>query len=145
MKLKTTLLIIIFQFSNSALFAQEFGIQLYSLRNQFNSDIEKSLKTISDWGINTIEGGDTYGMEESEFRSLLKKYELNPISIGASYDELKEKVKSHSGNNLRFPKDVAVSEECKNLLINLLQYDAKNRIEWKDFFNHITAKSWKIL
>ena len=53
-----------------------------------------------------------------------------------SYDELKEKVKSLSGKNLRFPKDVAVSEECKNLLINLLQYDANQRIEWKDFFNH---------
>ena len=102
MKLKTTLLIIIFQFSNSALFAQEFGIQLYSLRNQFNSDIEKSLKTISDWGINTIEGGDTYGMEESEFRSLLKKYELNPISIGASYDELKDDPKGVAQKALRY-------------------------------------------
>ena len=102
MKLKTTLLIIIFQFSNSVLFAQEFGIQLYSLRNQFNSDIEKSLKTISDWGINTIEGGDTYGMEESEFRSLLKKYELNPISIGASYDELKDDPKGVAQKALRY-------------------------------------------
>lgn len=102
MKLKTTLLIIFFQFSNSALFAQEFGIQLYSLRNQFNSDIEKSLKTISDWGINTIEGGDTYGMEESEFRSLLKKYELNPISIGASYDELKDDPKGVAQKALRY-------------------------------------------
>ena len=102
MKLKTTILIIIFQFSNSVLFAQEFGIQLYSLRNQFNSDIEKSLKTISDWGINTIEGGDTYGMEESEFRSLLKKYELNPISIGASYDELKDDPKGVAQKALRY-------------------------------------------
>ena len=102
MKLKTTLLIIFFQFSNSALFAQEYGIQLYSLRNQFNSDIEKSLKTISDWGINTIEGGDTYGMEESEFRSLLKKYELNPISIGASYDELKDDPKGVAQKALRY-------------------------------------------
>lgn len=102
MKLKTTLLIIIFQFSNSVLFAQEYGIQLYSLRNQFNSDIEKSLKTISDWGINTIEGGDTYGMEESEFRSLLKKYELNPISIGASYDELKDDPKGVAQKALRY-------------------------------------------
>ena len=53
-----------------------------------------------------------------------------------SYEELKEKVKSMSGKNLKFPKDVVVSEQCKNLLVSLLQYDANNRIEWKDFFNH---------
>jgi sugar phosphate isomerase/epimerase len=70
--------------------AQEFGIQLYSLRNQFNRDVEKSLKIISDWGISTIEAGDSYGMDEEKFRTLLKKYDLNPISIGASYEELRD-------------------------------------------------------
>lgn len=53
-----------------------------------------------------------------------------------SYDDLKEKVKSESGNKLRFPKDIPISAECKHLLINLMQYDANKRIEWKDFFNH---------
>ena len=53
-----------------------------------------------------------------------------------SYEELKEKVKSMSGKNLKFPKDIVISEQCKNLLVSLLQYDANNRIEWKDFFNH---------
>lgn len=53
-----------------------------------------------------------------------------------SYDDLKNKVKNESGNKLRFPKDIPISSECKHLLINLLQYDANRRIEWKDFFNH---------
>lgn len=53
-----------------------------------------------------------------------------------TYDELKEKVKSDSGSKLRFPKDVSVSEECKRLLIHLLQSDPIQRIEWRDFFNH---------
>ena len=57
MKLKISFIIILItQFSDPTLFAQEFGIQLYSLRNQFNTNIEESLKTIADWGINTIEG-----------------------------------------------------------------------------------------
>lgn len=30
-----------------------------------------------------------------------------------NYDELKEKVKTHSGKNLRFPKEVIISEHCK--------------------------------
>ncbi len=91
MKIKITLaFLLIIQLSESTLIAQEFGIQLYSLRNQFKENIEHSLKTISDWGIKTIEGGDTYGMEENQFRALLDKYELNPISIGASYEDLRD-------------------------------------------------------
>lgn len=53
-----------------------------------------------------------------------------------NYDDLKRKVKNLSGYKLRFPKDVPVSEECRHLLIHLLQYEPKKRIEWKDFFNH---------
>jgi serine/threonine protein kinase len=53
-----------------------------------------------------------------------------------SYEDLKEKVRTQSGKNLNFPKDVPISPECKDLLINLLQYNASQRIEWKDFFNH---------
>jgi len=53
-----------------------------------------------------------------------------------SYDDLKDKVRNESGNKLRFPKDIPISAECKHLLINLMQYDAQKRIEWKDFFNH---------
>jgi len=52
--------------------AQEFGIQLYSLRNQLNSNVEQALKIISDWGISAVEAGDSYGMEEEKFRDLLK-------------------------------------------------------------------------
>jgi serine/threonine protein kinase len=52
------------------------------------------------------------------------------------YCQLKEKVFNQSGKNLNFSKDVAISPECKDLLINLLQYNATQRIDWKDFFNH---------
>ncbi|MDA9015117.1 sugar phosphate isomerase/epimerase [Flavobacteriaceae bacterium] len=90
MKITLLAFLLIIQLSESTLIAQEFGIQLYSLRNQFKENIEHSLKTISDWGIKTIEGGDTYGMEENQFRALLDKYELNPISIGASYENLRD-------------------------------------------------------
>jgi len=103
MKLKTYLFLLVsLPFSQTALFAQDFGLQLYSLRNQFKNDVEKSLKTIADWGINTVEGGDTYGMEEAEFRSLLAKYELNPISIGADYEELRKNPEAVAEKALRY-------------------------------------------
>jgi len=53
-----------------------------------------------------------------------------------SYDELKEKVRLNSGSNLRFPADVQISPVCKSLLVSLMQYDVRKRIEWRDFFNH---------
>jgi len=53
--------------------AQEVGIQLYSLRNQFKSDIPGTLQLINSWGITKVEGGDSYGMPLDEFKALLKK------------------------------------------------------------------------
>lgn len=53
-----------------------------------------------------------------------------------NYGDLKIKVKNLSGDKLRFPVDNPVSPECKNILISLLQYEPKRRIEWVEFFNH---------
>lgn len=75
---------------SSELLAQEFGIQLYSLRNQFSKDVEGSLAQIRDWGITYIEGGGTYGYSQPEFLALLEKYGLKTASIGASFEELAE-------------------------------------------------------
>lgn len=53
-----------------------------------------------------------------------------------SYKDLQDKVKLYSGDKLKFPNNVKISSQCKDLLIKLMQYDPKKRIEWKDFFNH---------
>lgn len=66
----------------------EFGLQLYSLRDQFSQDVEGSLAQIRDWGITYIEGGGTYGYTQEEFMGLLGKYGLKTASIGASFEEL---------------------------------------------------------
>ena len=70
--------------------AQEFGLQLYSLRNQFSQDVEGTLARIQDWGITSIEGGSTYGLEMEEFKKLLKRYDLRTVSVGASFEELRD-------------------------------------------------------
>ena len=67
------------------------GIQLYSLRNQFDKDVPGTIKTIKSWGIKVIEGGEnTYGMEESGFISLLKENGIKTASVGTSVDELRD-------------------------------------------------------
>ncbi|NND79883.1 MAG: sugar phosphate isomerase/epimerase [Maribacter sp.] len=70
--------------------AQEYGIQLYSLRNQFKKDVEGSLKTISDWGLTNLEGGSTYGLSFEEFDALLTEYKLDVVSVGASFEDLRD-------------------------------------------------------
>jgi len=66
------------------------GIQLYSLRNQFENDIPGTLETIQSWGIEVIEGGEnTYGMDEDEFILLLKDNNIKTVSVGTNLLELK--------------------------------------------------------
>ncbi len=69
--------------------AQEVGLQLYSLRDQFKSDVPGTLNLIKEWGITKVEGGGTYGLPMAEFQGLLKKNDLDVVSVGASYEELK--------------------------------------------------------
>ncbi|NNE76844.1 MAG: sugar phosphate isomerase/epimerase [Pricia sp.] len=69
-------------------FAQEVGLQLYSLRNQFKEDVPGTLKIINDWGISKIEGGGTYGLSMEEFKELLKENGLDVVSVGASFEDL---------------------------------------------------------
>ncbi len=86
---KITTLVLVLAFGVS-LDAQEIGLQLYSLRNQFKTDVPGTLKLINDWGITNLEGGGTYGLEMDEFKGLLKKNNLDVVSVGAGYDDLKD-------------------------------------------------------
>ena len=71
-------------------YAQEIGLQLYSLRNEIPKDVAGSLAIIKDWGIKEIEGGSTYGLTIEEFNALCKKNNLTMVSIGAGFEELEK-------------------------------------------------------
>ncbi|MEN8790482.1 MAG: hypothetical protein ABF295_13265, partial [Flavobacteriaceae bacterium] len=66
----------------------DIGLQFYSLRNQFEKNIPGTLQLIKDWGIQSIEGGETYGMELDVFMHLLAENDLKVHSIGADYKDL---------------------------------------------------------
>lgn len=72
--------------------SQEIGLQLYSLRNQFAEGIEPTLELINRWGIKYVEGGNSYGLEIEEFIRLLEKYDIDLVSIGVDYDDLRDNV-----------------------------------------------------
>ncbi|MGS0524418.1 sugar phosphate isomerase/epimerase family protein [Zobellia nedashkovskayae] len=64
------------------------GLQLYSLRNQFKTDVPGTLETIKGWGITKIEGGETYGLSLEDFKELLKTNNLDVVSVGAKFEVL---------------------------------------------------------
>lgn len=55
-----------------------------------------------------------------------------------SVEDLKEKVKLHSGHRLQFPQNTKfkISPECKELLISLIEINPQQRISWEAFYNH---------
>lgn len=77
-------------FSCSLLMAQEIGLELYSLRNQFKTDVPGTLGKIKNWNIREIEGGGTYGLSRDEFKSLLKQNNLKMVSVSADFGELEK-------------------------------------------------------
>ncbi|WP_405382979.1 sugar phosphate isomerase/epimerase family protein [Maribacter sp. LLG6340-A2] len=72
--------------------AQEVGLQLYSLRNQFKVDVANTLGLINEWGITKIEGGGTYDLPMDEYKALLAEHKLEMVSIGASFEDLENNV-----------------------------------------------------
>jgi sugar phosphate isomerase/epimerase len=71
-------------------YGQEIGLQLYSLREQMKTDVQKYHEIIDQWDIKYIEGGGTYGMSMDEYLELLEKYGLQMISVGGSYEEMRD-------------------------------------------------------
>jgi sugar phosphate isomerase/epimerase len=70
--------------------AQEIGLQLYSLRNEFKTDVPGTLAKIKEWKIKQIEGGGTYGLPLEEFKKMLRQNNLQMVSVGASFEELEK-------------------------------------------------------
>ena len=75
---------------NNCVSAQEIGLQLYSLRNEFKTDVPGTLAKIKAWKIREIEGGGTYGLPVEEYKNLLKQNGLQMVSYGADYAELEK-------------------------------------------------------
>lgn len=75
--------------SDRAIAQTEIGLQLYSLRNQFKTDVPGTLDLVENWKIREIEGGGTYGLSIDEFKNLLKENKLKMVSVGADYNQLK--------------------------------------------------------
>ncbi len=88
--MKRIVAIIIFVLIAIPLSAQEVGLQLYSLRNQFKTDVTGSLDIIQSWGITKLEGGGTYGMSMEDFKKELSLRNMEVVSVGAGFEDLEK-------------------------------------------------------
>jgi sugar phosphate isomerase/epimerase len=88
--------------------AQEIGLQLYSLRNQFAKDVPGTMAKVKEMGIKEIEGGNTYGLSFQEYIKLLALNGLSMVSFGADFDRL--------ANNPQFVADEARSYGAKYVM-----------------------------
>jgi sugar phosphate isomerase/epimerase len=66
----------------------KIGVQLYSFRNEFKTDIPGTLEKLSKMGVTEVEGGGSYGMSVPDFKALLDKNKLIVTSIGVDYKKL---------------------------------------------------------
>ncbi len=94
----TALLFLIF----TVMAQTSIGVQLYSFRNQFKTDVPGTLEKISAMGIRQIEGGGTYGLPMDEFKKMLAKNKLVTISVGADFKQLDSNVQSVVSNAKAF-------------------------------------------
>jgi len=68
--------------------AQEIGLQLYSLRHQFEKDVPGTMAKIKAMGIKEIEIGGSYGLSFPEFIKLIAQNGMTVPSFGASFERL---------------------------------------------------------
>ena len=78
------------------------GLQLYSFRNEFKTDVPGTLEKINAMGIRQIEGGGTYGLPLEDFKQLLAKNKLTTISVGADFKQLDSNIQSVVSNAKAF-------------------------------------------
>lgn len=117
---------------SSQAFTQDIGVQLYSFRNQFKTDVTGTLDKIKAMGINKLEGGDSYGMSVVEFSQLLEARKMKVVSVGADFEKLKTDIYSIIGNAKAFGAKYVVCFWIPHSGDNFTIEDAKNAV---DVFN----------
>lgn len=83
-------------------FKGPLGLQLYSLRAEFAKDVPGTLAKVREMGFREVEMGGTYGLTPQQFRAELDKAGLRAVSMGVSFDSLRDDVETVIGNAKTF-------------------------------------------
>ncbi len=88
-KRRLHLSILFLLFSATWLTAQDYGLQLYSLRDQFVKDAPGTMAKVKEMGFRNVEMAGTYGLQFHEFIRLLAQNKLNVVSFAVDFERLK--------------------------------------------------------
>jgi len=132
MKIFYAFIILFFIFEKNAT-AQEYGLQLYSLREQFKKDVPGTLQQISKWGIKEIEGGGTYGLPLDAYKKMLADNKLTMVSVGADFQLLKTNPQAAVDEAKRFNAKYVV---CFSIPHKDDDFDISNVKEAVEVFNN---------
>ncbi|HEV7866862.1 MAG TPA: sugar phosphate isomerase/epimerase [Chthoniobacteraceae bacterium] len=66
------------------------GLQLYSLRESFKTDVPGTLDKVKALGIREVETASTYGLGPEKFKAMLEERGLKPVSGHFQYEALKK-------------------------------------------------------
>ena len=73
-------------------FKSPIGLQLYTMRESFKTNVTGTLDKVKALGFVEIEGGGDYGLGIEKFNSLLLERGLKMVSAGFGYDSLKKDI-----------------------------------------------------
>jgi sugar phosphate isomerase/epimerase len=65
------------------------GLQLYSLRDQFATNVPGTLAEIKSWGVTNVELAGTYNLSTEQFKAQLDACGMNPVSGHYGYDQFR--------------------------------------------------------
>ena len=132
MKIIYAFVVIFFILEQNAM-AQEYGLQLYSLREQFKKDVPGTLQQINKWGIREIEGGGTYGLPLDDYKKMLSDNKLTMVSVGADFQMLKTNPQAAVDEAKKFNAKYVV---CFWIPHNDNNFDISNVKEAVEVFNN---------
>ena len=73
-------------------FKGPLGLQLYTLRESFKTNVPATLDKVSAMGFTEIEGGGDYGIGVEKFKALLQERGLKMVSAGFGYESMKKDI-----------------------------------------------------
>lgn len=82
----------------------KIGLQLYSVREDMEKDMDATLKAVKEMGYDYVEFAGYFGKTAEEVKALLDKYDLKAISVHQGYDVFLENEKE----NIEYLKKIGV-------------------------------------
>ena len=64
------------------------GIQLYSLRDFMEKDVESTIKAVAEIGYDGVEFAGTFGLTAAELKAICAKYGVKPFSAHVPIQDL---------------------------------------------------------